>query len=1021
MKKMLFFVIALAVLCGNTAATDLSLDEAISVMADKIMASPKLGKGQWKKIVLMDFSDSIETQNYIEEELTNKLVNGFTVIDRKNLGILREELEFQRSGKVDVDAIRRIGFVSGTDFVLWGTLRNGEFEVQAHNVQDGLTDFKGDLRVNKYDNVLTRLERNTPLSHWLSSLPNLQIGVEVAVSHLTKKILESKYGLHKVLIYDIMADKKELSESVSGKIETILANDTRIKLITGRERLLWIEEEMKFQASGEVDVNTAKKPGKLRGADAVIYGNIRPLGSNYRLFLCAVDVESGKFIATHSQKIRGDKKEIRDIASPKKVSDVKVEALTSNKIRISWKNALDARNFIVTRSAGQRRHYTGASTVFDFRLEPETECCYNAESSGAEQRRFYTGANVWIDFDLKPETEYCYTVQPRNTAGLGDTSGTVCDTTHGKPKVSDHKVTAKAETKKSVTLSWSKVHGASHYSIQRCREQSQSCDTIARIVRDSFYKDTSGLQSSTRYTYQIEAINSAGADRLRSTTVITKPLPPVQVKAGKSFADKVELKWEDTQKNIDYYVVDVSPKVGDKYPVKTANNNVSAMVPNLKPETKYQFRVKAVNTSGDGSAFSEPIEATTSGKPNAPEGVSIRIDSSSHSYVGRQRSASYSRNFLDDNDDYNGESSYDRSKVVEITWRPTAGAEKYFIYKNEKQLPPVTDTKYREDYSALEKGVEHVYFISSYNSAGESAQSRASIFTEPKPPVIIKHDIQDNWFSIEWERAPGVLRYYVRDIITDKARGNNILTPISGTSFKKEGLQYASMFKYCVIAENSVGRSACSDTITIETPIPPPTITKTAEYGLDSVRIWWQRSDGAVYYKIYRAEEGERGSKEIGRTRSASGYNDYYYGTSGKSDPKTEWADENIEPKKEYYYYVAAVDKNGKESMSKAYKHKTSAAGTLVLKNENDSNDIITSYKIKYKIKSGSETVAEHASLHIKPGENTSIVLPAGAKNYEIQITTTTNGYAPIGGDKSFEISENKETTFIYKKSLRLW
>ena len=264
MKGIFLTITLLAFCCNAFAKKEVSLNDAISAVSTELMKSPKIGK--WKKIVLMNSSDSIEIQNieiqnYIEEELANKLVHGFTVIDRKNLGILREELEFQNTGKADPNSIKKIGSIYGADFVLWGIFKDGELKIQAENIQNGTTSLIHKESI-KDDDVLRNLKKNTTSVNLCFSCGiTLDSAIEKAISDLTKKILESKKN--NVLVYNILADKSELSKDIHGRIGTILSKDKNINLLTNRDELDHLETEMSFQASGEVDAGTIKKKREI--------------------------------------------------------------------------------------------------------------------------------------------------------------------------------------------------------------------------------------------------------------------------------------------------------------------------------------------------------------------------------------------------------------------------------------------------------------------------------------------------------------------------------------------------------------------------------------------------------------------------------------------------------------------------------------------------------------------------------------------------------------------------------------
>jgi len=1036
--KNIFFVFLFTIFCNEVFAKEaLPLPAAIKDIADEIMKNQNIK--QWDKIVLTDFSDSIEFQNYIEEELANKLINHFTIIDRKNLGILREELEFQNTGKVDPTSIKKIGSVYGADFVLWGYLKNKNLTIEVENVQKGTTAFSKTDSIKTEDKIWKNLEKNKYDCITCLGKSKIDDEVDLAISYLSKEIIKAKKK--NILVYNIWADKSDLSKSIYNRIREILTTRTpagNFNLITNRDKLGKIEEEMSFQASGEVDANTIKERGgklRLQGADVIIYGNIRPIGTDYRLFLYAVDVENAKIIATISKMIDGNKEEIQKIEKslPSKVTGIKVTAISSDKIIVSWDTISDARNFIV------------------YRINP----------NGTE-KPIQTGANGIIDFGLNKETEYCYYVQARNTGGIGEKSEQGRATTYGIPQfVFNYKPIIESRTENSIKIKWYKVPGTSYYNVKRfSKGEKNEWKTVGKNLRDTTYTDSSGLKSSTIYKYHIEAVNSAGSSQTDDFEAITKPIPPEKISATEIRADKITLKWEDKQEHISHYIIDGYPN--DKISNKTKE------ISKLKTETHYQFRLKSVNKDREGhefsSEFSEPYSVTTLGKPSAPNFVKIQIDSAYSTY-------------------------YSKIPRINLNWDLVDIADSYVIYKNNKKIGETENTHYDDDYPK-EKGMEVIYSISAKNVAGESEKKSVSILTEPPEPVITGEGYtkSNNRFFIEWASVPSANKYKIKYEISNKRNKKTKTgdTLIMDTFFKKENLDYSSDYIYCVTAVNKTGESGCSkentkEFETLNVPqepsnleafplsadsielswnaveeaksyviyicdadrrgkkscdslystsntkythsglkpnkeyeyglvaknaagpsdtayirektliLPPTKIKKEEEFGLDSVKISWQKAEGASYYRIYRKE----------KNGDSSLVGDYV--------SKSEWIDNKIEARKEYYYYVASISEDGKGNIStEAAKHLIPAAGTLILKNESSSGGNII---IGCEIKNGSKTTIKK-DLYINPESEEKIPMPADGISYDLYITTNNN--KSIKSESKVKIKADEKATFSF-------
>ena len=86
-----------------------------------------------------------------------------------------------------------------------------------------------------------------------------------------------------------------LSRSIPDIITTDLSKPALIKILERRE-INRITGEHKLSTSGMVDEKTAKEAGKLLGTDYMITGSFTRLGSELRIDIRLIDVESGQVI-----------------------------------------------------------------------------------------------------------------------------------------------------------------------------------------------------------------------------------------------------------------------------------------------------------------------------------------------------------------------------------------------------------------------------------------------------------------------------------------------------------------------------------------------------------------------------------------------------------------------------------------------------------------------------------------------------------------------------------------------------
>jgi TolB-like protein len=108
--------------CATTPQTGglLSLDGAIAASAEQL-GTDLAGR----KVAVVAFGSGSEAlSEYVMEELSRMLVNSraLTVVDRRELDLVREELRFQLSGEVSDESARSIGKMLGAEAVVSGSI-----------------------------------------------------------------------------------------------------------------------------------------------------------------------------------------------------------------------------------------------------------------------------------------------------------------------------------------------------------------------------------------------------------------------------------------------------------------------------------------------------------------------------------------------------------------------------------------------------------------------------------------------------------------------------------------------------------------------------------------------------------------------------------------------------------------------------------------------------------------------------------------------------------------------------------
>jgi TolB-like protein len=117
----------------------------------------------------------------------------------------------------------------------------------------------------------------------------LDLAIREASSYLNERI---SHGT-KLAIISIKSDYTAFSEYIISELNANIVNDGFFSLLY-RQQLDEIRTEQNFQLSGEVDDNSAQAIGKMLGAQTIITGSVSPLGSQWRIQIRALDVQTAQ-------------------------------------------------------------------------------------------------------------------------------------------------------------------------------------------------------------------------------------------------------------------------------------------------------------------------------------------------------------------------------------------------------------------------------------------------------------------------------------------------------------------------------------------------------------------------------------------------------------------------------------------------------------------------------------------------------------------------------------------------------
>jgi hypothetical protein len=105
-----------------------------------------------------------------------------------------------------------------------------------------------------------------------------------------------------IAVLSISATNRNTSEYIIGELEYYFVNTGKFKIVD-RKRIDQIRNEQNFQMSGDVSDDSAVSIGNMLGANIVITGEITGAGSNQRLLLKALDVQTAQIISMAREQI----------------------------------------------------------------------------------------------------------------------------------------------------------------------------------------------------------------------------------------------------------------------------------------------------------------------------------------------------------------------------------------------------------------------------------------------------------------------------------------------------------------------------------------------------------------------------------------------------------------------------------------------------------------------------------------------------------------------------------------------
>ena len=243
-------------------------------------------------------------------------------------------------------------------------------------------------------------------------------------------------------------------------------------------------------------------------------------------------------------------------------------------------------------------------------------------------------------------------------------------------------------------------------------------------------------------------------------------------------------------------------------------------------------------------------------------------------------------------------SSVASSGKIKVSWAAIEGAAKYEVWRSTskssgyKKLTTTEKLSYT-DASAV-AGTKYYYKARAINEegkAGKYGSPKYRVCDLARPVVTGTHVSSTGKNKLKWKAVDGAVKYqvYRADAEAGPYKLMKTTTDLSYTNTGAEaGVKY--FYKVKALHTNSSADSAYSEVKGLTCDLARPVVTASLASG--KPKLSWKAVDGAVSYKVYRADT-ENGAYKLMKTTTALTYTD-----TGAVKGKT------------YWYKVRAISRN---------------------------------------------------------------------------------------------------------------
>ena len=395
-------------------------------------------------------------------------------------------------------------------------------------------------------------------------------------------------------------------------------------------------------------------------------------------------------------------------------------------------------------------------------------------------------------------------------------------------------LSATPASQSQINLSWNASAGASGYYIYKNGSYIGSSGTTS-------YSNTGLACGGNGGTYAVVAYNAGGSSGYsNSSSAYTDQCTPGTPTIGTATASgstTATVTWTRnaplTESGFEIW------SSGGVYRGGAGAGATSGSATGLTASTPYAFYVRAyVNTNGrtyySGNSANSNTITTYPPAPATPTGFSV---------------FGYGTSGLD------------------LSWNAVSGATSYTVSRTGYGVVYSGSATTFSD-TGLACNTSYSYTIYASNSGGNSATASTSGTTlaciPSAPTGLSATAVSGSQINLSWTAVSGATGYYVY-------RGSTQIGSTASASYSDTGLTCNTSYSYYVVAYNSSGSSAASNTVNPSTYICPPTGFTVSGTGPTTLNLSWNASTGATSYTVVTYTGGQSVYSGSGTSASVSG------------------------------------------------------------------------------------------------------------------------------------------------------